>query len=529
MKKPVEKPSPAPSPKKLSQVAARLRHFNDQVWSADSLNDISLAGKLTALYRILTISIKGCLQNKIPMQSAALAYYSLMSLGPVIALALIISGFILKSDNNQGEEQFKAAIVSIIHEVVPQTTVDTGWTDEEQLLLELSGTPAEENPLLLLEENHTATQARSLKDISATLDQLIDRLIQNAANGQAGLVGLSILIVLAVLMISRVENTFNSIWNAQFGRSWKDRFINYFVFIVLTFLLGSASLTMVSASSFAKNVAASEQALAADDGFLSSLPDQAMAFLQGSAPTIISIVLLTLLTTALNKFMPNVRVRWKPALFGGLVAALLIVGNQKLAALYVSKVVSFQSLYGELSIVLILMFGMYLTWLFLLIGGQVSYAVQNVRFLADNRTWEGLSTRLRHLLCLGCLSIIARRFRNSQPAPTGEDLGNLLHVQGSIIAECARRLVETGLVSTVLEQDIREPILRYQPARPLDQLKLGEIREILETKIGAVRLDFVNDGDPALPYFQKSFAAMLQQPDMQITLDALLAQTESAI
>ena len=70
--------------------------------------------------------------------------------------------------------------------------------------------------------------------------------------------------------------------------------------------------------------------------------------------------------------MPNARVRWSAALVGGLAIAVLVVGNHRLAALYVGKVTELQSLYGELSIVLVLMFGIYLSWLFVLIGGQVA-------------------------------------------------------------------------------------------------------------------------------------------------------------
>ncbi|MDR2981362.1 MAG: YihY/virulence factor BrkB family protein, partial [Puniceicoccales bacterium] len=392
-------------------ITQRFFDFNEKIWRLESLNDRSLKGKLTALYRVVSITIKGVLQNKIPMQSAALTYYSLMSLGPLLALALIISSFVLKREDGQGDDKLKAAIVWVIHEVVPQTTIETDSDYSE-----------EELAMFGLEQPESQLPKASLKDINADIDKLIDKLLKEAASGTAGVVGLVILIVLAVLMISRVENTFNSIWNVQYGRSWKDRFVNYFMFTVLFFLLGAASLTMVSASSFAKGLAKSGASSEGLSTYLEAFPSWLVSFLQSSAPVVISILLVTLLTASLNKFIPNVRVKWAAALGGGFVAALIIIGNQKLAALYVSKVISFKNLYGELGIIFILMFGLYLTWLFLLIGGQVTYAFQNVRFLADHRTWESLSMRAKQTLCFACLLVIARRFKEEKTAPTSEEL-----------------------------------------------------------------------------------------------------------
>jgi membrane protein len=108
--------------------------------------------------------------------------------------------------------------------------------------------------------------------------------------------------------------------------------------------------------------------------------------------------------------MPNVRVRWSSAFVGGLAIALLIAINHRIASLYVGKVTQFQSLYGELSIVLVLMFGTYLTWLFVLIGGQIAYAYQNRYALARHKAWEGLSHRARRTLAFVCISETLRPY-----------------------------------------------------------------------------------------------------------------------
>lgn len=430
-------PAPAPTPPRPTLLA--------DSWSPEALARGGWRGGVQAAWRVLATCGHGVRDNHLPQQAAALTYYTLMSLGPLLALALTISGYILARTADQADNPAKRAIVAAVEYVAPQTIAQVATPD------------------------HPAT----LRDINGNLDAVVDRLLANAASGQAGIIGLGLILAFAVLMLSRVEDALNGIWGVRFGRSWRDRFANYLLFLVLFFLVGATTLTMLSAASLAGAVGQGTTWLSTR---LAALPGGAtlVAFIGGSGPFLLSIGLMTAAFAAFNRMMPNVRVRWSAALLGGLAVALLIVLNHALAALYVGKVTQFQSLYGELSIVLVLMFGMYLTWLFVLLGGQLAYAFQHRRALARHKAWEGLSHRARRTLAFICVAETLRRFNAGRPGPTAEDIAAAARVPAMVTEDCLLMLRDANLLASESRTG------GHKPARPIERMTVGELWSLVD-------------------------------------------------
>jgi membrane protein len=397
-------------------------------WTPEALAQRGWRGGLKAGWRVIATTWYGVFDNRLPQQSAALTYYTLMSLGPLLALALTVSGFILSRAGAQADNPAKRAIVAAVEYVAPQVAAQAG----------------------------KAGQVVTLREINKDLDGLVDRLLANAASGEAGVIGLVLILGFAVLMMSRVEDALNGIWGVRFGRSWRDRFANYLLFLVLFFLVGATTWLTTSLQRVPGGGAMIE-------------------FFGGSGPVVVSIALLTLVFAAFNRMMPNVRVRWSAAFVGGLAIALLVAINHHLAALYVGKVTQFQSLYGELSIVLVLMFGSYLTWLFVLIGGQVAYAYQNRRALARHKAWEGLSHRARRTLAFVCVSETLRRYQAGKAGPTADDIALAARVPATVAEGCLQMLRDANLLAAESRTG------GHKPARPLETMTVGELWAVVDT------------------------------------------------
>ena len=125
--------------------------------------------------------------------------------------------------------------------------------------------------------------------------------------------------------------------------------------------------------------------------------DQMAMALQWSLPAF-TFTLLVILLTAFYRVIPNTRVYWRAALVGAVVVASLLMLNNVLAFLYVRRVIFEESLYGSLGILPVLMVGLYIFWLYVLVGGQISYAVQNVHFRNSQAAWAHLSETMRERL-----------------------------------------------------------------------------------------------------------------------------------
>jgi len=474
-------PDPAPS--------APLPSLLADSWSPEALGRRGWRGGIQATWRVLSTCGHGVRDNHLPQQAAALTYYTLMSLGPLLALALTISGYILSRSPEHGDNPAKRAIVAAIEYIAPQTIAQASTPD------------------------HQAT----LREINVNLDQMVDRLLANAASGQAGVIGLALILAFAVLMLSRVEDALNGVWGVRIGRSWRDRFANYLLFLVLFFLVGATTLTMLSAASIAGAVGQGTSWLS---GRLGQVPGGAeiLAFISGSGPFLLSIALMAVAFAAFNRMMPNVRVRWSAAFVGGVAVALLIVLNHALAALYVGKVTQFQSLYGELSIVLVLMFGMYLTWLFILLGGQIAYAYQNRRALARHKAWEGLSHRARRTLAFICVAETLRRYTSGREGPTATDIADAARVPAMVAEDCLLMLRDAKLLASESRTG------GHKPARPIEKMTAGELWSIVDLHTVSRSGEPDLRSDPAARQLATIEQALMRTTDSQLTLGELAAR-----
>jgi membrane protein len=161
--------------------------------------------------------------------------------------------------------------------------------------------------------------------------------------------------------------------------------------------------------------------------------------------------------------------------------AVLLVGNNLLAFFYLSRIEFTRSAYGSLSMPLILLFGLYVFWLFILVGGQISYAVQNVHFRNSQAAWTNLTAATRERLTLAVLLTICRNFQNCRPPSSTAQLGGTIKVPTQILNEALNRLVDLGLISMVPPGPTGAAAgFLYQPARPLNRLTLGQFKSAFE-------------------------------------------------
>jgi len=470
-------------------------------WTPEALAERGWRGALKTGWRVLATCWQGTISNRLPQQSAALTYYTLMSVGPILALTLTVSRYILTRAGSQGDNPAKQAIVAGIEYLVPQVTAKAPPAN--------GTSPNQPTP---------SSNPTQLREINVELDAFVDRLLANAANGQAGVVGLGLILVLAVLMLSRVEDALNGIWGVRYGRSWRDRFANYLLFLVLFFLIGATTVTMLSMAAIAKVFGDSTNWLG---DWLIRLPwgEAIIGFITGGGPFFVSLGLLALAFAVFNRMMPNVRVRWSAALVGGTTIALLITANHHLAALYVGKVSQFQDLYGEISIILVLMFGTYLAWLFVLIGGQVAYAYQHRRALALHKAWESLSHRARRTLAFVCAAETLRRYRGGLAGPRAEDIAEIARIPATVADGCLQMLRDAGLLAMESRTE------GHRPARPLESMTVGQLWGVVDLHSDNQAGEPDLRSDPAAKELAQIEQRLMQTPDSQITLGELADRT----
>ena len=451
------------------------RVYHKEIWQAGQLRALSPRSCLYAVLRVISITWTVFGETKAASRAAALSFSSLLGLGPLVAITVLIAGFTL----DQKDPTLAANTLGrLINFVAPQLgqypasalIVEDEKTDETKTGSDAPATRPDTTRVIPQLRAGPPSDRVDPIPVNPRLVELLNNFISGARSGSAGAFGVFTLILIVLLLFKTVEDAFNEIWGVRSGRSFLMRIVYYWTVLTLGAVLFFASVTLLGAGAF----------LNVFTDAIDRLPFSAQmaVALQWSLPAF-SFTLLVVLLTAFYRVIPNTRVYWRAALAGALVVASLLTLNNYLAFLYVRRVILEESLYGSLGILPVLMFGLYIFWLYVLIGGQISYAVQNVHFRNSQAAWIRLSDTMRERLLLVVLLTICRRFRDCEPPVSASVLGGMVKVPTQILNECLNRLVDLKLVTPLpAPADDATGELLFQPARPLNRISLLEFKHL---------------------------------------------------
>jgi len=459
--------------------AAFIHIYRKQIWQSASLKSRSLKGICFSVLRVTSITLTVCGETRVLTRAAALGFSSLLGVGPLIAIAVLVAGFALGKND---PEMVAGTISRMIKVVAPQL---------EQY------------------ESIPSNQAT----VNPTLVDTINNIISASQSGSMGVLGVFTLLLIVLLMFKEVEDTFNDIWGVRQGRTLLMRVVLYWTVLTLGAVLFFAAVALLGAGTF---VSVFEETLPLGPGLTRVLGWSLPAF---------SFALLAIVLMLFYRAIPNTRVFWWPAFAGGVVVTGLLVLNNFAAFFYVRRVILERDLYGGLALPLVLLSVLYVFWLCVLIGGIVSYAIQNVNFRNSQAAWGTLTEMMRERLSLVVFLTICRRFRQCQSAPSASDLSSLLKVPTQLLNECLNRLVRIKLVTSVLPAaDAADSDSLYQPARPLGRITLFDFKT-LDDHVGANPIgSSFEKVDPLISHYDAALARLGEQEFFRKNLDQLFEE-----
>ena len=176
----------------------------------------------------------------------------------------------------------------------------------------------------------------------------------NASKATA--IGILVLVFSAISLMMSVEDAFNRIWRVKNNRGPASRFVIYWTALSLGPMLLVAALAISSYLIALPFIDAAATQWSIKDRALSALP-----FL------IVWVALSTAYTV-----IPNRLVRFRDALIGSLIAAVLFESAKHGFAWYASDMANYQQVYGALSIVPIFFLWLYLSWIIVLFGASIT-------------------------------------------------------------------------------------------------------------------------------------------------------------
>lgn len=406
-------------------------------------------------------------RNRCPVRAAALSYTTLLALVPMLAVAMSLSTFLLKK---QGEQQIGAFIEQFIAYVVPDvrgvtnlSEVDLEWefatpVQSIETIPPSTNAPstspsADSNAPPVVATASLVDDARVVAATSRGAAQ-IKQFLQKANSGTLGTVGGLFLFWTAIMMLIRMEETFNDIWGVTQGRDWWPRITNYFFAIVFGPVLLITAIGLAGGSHFQKT-----------RNLLGLMP-----FFEPVVSQLLPVVLISVTFALFYKLMPNTKVRFSAAFVGGLLAGTAWHIFNLLSLRLGSSAMNASKIYGGLALVPLLMVGLYVVWVIVLFGAQVAYAFQNRESYMQERIAENVNQRGREFVALRLMTCIGQNFQRGLPPASVQQMSRELGIPSKLVSQVLHTLLAARLV---VEVHGTEP--GYAPARPLETINCHHI------------------------------------------------------
>lgn len=261
----------------------------------------------------------------------------------------------------------------------------------------------------------------------------IAEFIQNMNVGVLGAVGLALLLYTAISLVQKIEESLNYIWHIPQPRRLGERFSRYFSVLIIGPILVFSAL---GATATVMNIDTVRQLLAFD----------ALSQVVELATRLVPYVLIIAAFTFVYLFIPNTRVRWGPALVGGMVGGVVWQTSGWLFALFVVSSGQYAAIYSSFAILVLFMIWLYVSWLVLLFGASVAFYTQHPEYLYLGSGEPRLSNRVRERLALSVMSRVASRFITGQPAMALPEFTHQLRLPLHVLSTVVSALQERALV-----------------------------------------------------------------------------------
>ena len=295
---------------------------------------------------------------------------------------------------------------------------------------------------------------RAAHELTSTVMQFAARV----SSGIVGSVGFAVLAWTLLGTIKKVEDSFNFLWRVDQPRSFARRVAEYLTLLVIgpLLLVGFIGLSHIALASAPLRLA-------------ESLPP--LQKLKGTAIDLSPYLMVSAIFTVLYMFIPNTRVRWRPAVTGALAAGVLWAAIGKIFASFVVYSTRLTIVYAGFAFIVAGLLWTYLGWLILLAGAQLSFYLQNPTYLRLGLQELRLSCVELEQLALRLMYFVGRTHLTGGKRWTVNALSNELGLPGIAVAQMASTLEKAGLL-LVTEGD------ELAPARDIGRIGVYEILEI---------------------------------------------------
>lgn len=368
--------------------------------------------------RVFLLVIRKSREDKCPLRASGLTFYSLLSIVPVVTLALgIAKGF--------GFEKLV----------------------EKQLLEKFS----------------------SQEEVVIQIINFAHSLLENTRGGLLAGIGIVVLFWAVIKVLSHIERSFGDIWEIKktrtFGRKASDYLSTALICPIL--IIVSSSVTVFITTRV--TLIAEKVALF---GILSPLIFFTLKLLP--------YCLIWILFSFIYILMPNTKVNLGSGFLAGVVAGTIYQIVQWAYITFQVGVANYNAIYGSFAVLPLFLIWLQVSWLIVLFGAEISFAHQNVDSYEFEPDCLRVSAAYKKLLSLQISHLVIRNFSKGEKPLTALQISQTSGIPIRLVGQILQELIESGIFSGTQSQEPGE--LGYLPARDINILTIKFILEALEDR-----------------------------------------------
>lgn len=392
-----------------------LRHRVRVLLDHDPLTEMTRMQRMLARYlRVVFLVFRWDVYIRLQLHAKALTYDTLLALVPLLAvLFAVFKGF------------------GGLDKIAPRL--------QELVVRNLAGSP----------------------EVEQAVGAHIERFVSNVHAGGIGAVSIVILVWSVLSLLGYIEDSFNAIFGTKVQRPLALRLLTYWAVLTLGPVLLGASFALTAALQ-TSGVATVVDRLG-----------PVRSALIGMAP--LAVTWLGFATMYL--VVPNTRVRFGSAFFAAIVAGSLWNAAKYGYAIYAKNAFTLQNIYGSLAAVPLFILWVYVSWLLVLFGTQLTFAVQNAATYRREDAVLDVGQASRERAACQLLLQVARDFyRGSDPTDRLTAAQNLTIPQ-RVVDRLVDDLIGGGFVRETEPQGGLVPatdLANITPARVLEHLRRGD-------------------------------------------------------
>ncbi len=264
--------------------------------------------------------------------------------------------------------------------------------------------------------------------------------VDKMSAGALGTIGFVTLFVTVLSLMGTIEEAFNTIWRVKMPRKLARRFTDYLSAILVGPVLVFAAVTLTATLQ--------SHALVRTLLSLQPLGMVILFFLR-----LLPYVTLWGAFTFVYIFIPNTRVKLQSALVGGLIAAILWQTVGWGFATFVASSTKYYAIYSSFAILLLFLLWLHVGWVIVLLGAQVAYAHQHINYYQGDRELLAQSPAGREKLALHLLFLVGRNFYHGLDPMNVSELAQQLRIPAGMVKELMEMFTQSKLVLPLADEE----------------------------------------------------------------------------